>query len=219
VTSGPLTADKEFSIAIAVPPVSITTASPLPAGTVGLAYSQTLAASGGDGTYTWTVTAGTLPTGLSLSPGGVLAGTPSAAATSSFTVQASSAGGTDPASKTFSLTVAYPGALGSLAFQPAPSGSACYARNVIMTPSVGVKVTSTSGLPVVGVRVDLVAVTNNGSKVAVSQPFAITGIDGVARFTTLSINKTGAYRLVASTAAPWPVKTVQSGKFNISPSC
>jgi hypothetical protein len=219
VTSGPLTADKEFSIAIAVPPVSITTASPLTAGTVGLPYSQALAASGGDGTYSWTVTAGTPPTDLGLSTGGVLAGTPSAAATSSFTVQVSSAGGTVTASKTFSLTVAYPGALGSLAFQPAPSGSACYALNVIMTPSVGVKVTSTSGLPVVGVRVDLVAVTNNGSKVAVSQPFAITGIDGVARFTTLSINKTGAYRLVASTAAPWPVKSVQSGKFNISPSC
>ena len=34
-----------------------------------------------------------------------------------------------------------------------------------------------------------------------------------------AFEQTGAYRLVASTAAPWPVKTVQSGKFNVSPSC
>jgi hypothetical protein len=67
--------------------------------------------------------------------------------------------------------------------------------------------------------VDLVAETNNGSKVVVSQPSAITGADGRAVFTTLSINKTGGYRLIASTKAPWPVATVQSGKFNISPSC
>jgi hypothetical protein len=67
--------------------------------------------------------------------------------------------------------------------------------------------------------VDIVAVTNNGSKVEVSQPFAITGADGRAVFNTLSINKTGAYRLIAGTSAPWPVTTIQSGKFNISPSC
>ena len=82
----------------------ITTGSTLPAGTVGAAYSQTLAASGGVTPYAWTVTGGTLPAGLSLSSDGVISGTPATAATSSFTVTATGS----PASfssKTFSLTV------------------------------------------------------------------------------------------------------------------
>ena len=219
VTSGPLTADQGFTITIVAPPVVITTASPLPSGTVGLSYSVTLQASGGDGSYAWSLTGGALPAGLALSSGGVLSGTPTTSGAASFTVQAASVGGTLTATKTFALTVGYPGAFGSIAFQPAPSGQQCYALNVIMTPSVAVKVTSTSGAPLAGVRVDIVAVTNNGSKVEVSQPFAITGADGRAVFSTLSINKTGAYRLVAGTQAPWPVTTVQSGRFNISPSC
>jgi len=67
----------------------ITTASPLPAGEVNIGYSQTLAASGGKSPYTWSVPAGSaLPAGLTLTPGGLLAGTPATAGTSTFTVQA-----------------------------------------------------------------------------------------------------------------------------------
>jgi hypothetical protein len=56
---------------------SITTTS-LPSGEVDIAYSQTLEASGGSGTYTtWSITSGTLPDGLSLnSSTGVISGTP-----------------------------------------------------------------------------------------------------------------------------------------------
>ncbi len=56
----------------------ITTTS-LPNGQVGTAYSTTLAASGGTSPYTWSLTAGTLPAGLSLSASGVISGTPTAA--------------------------------------------------------------------------------------------------------------------------------------------
>ena len=55
--------------------LSITTSS-LPNGTLGVAYSQTLAASGGMAPYTWTVASGTLPAGLVLSSNGVISGTP-----------------------------------------------------------------------------------------------------------------------------------------------
>ncbi len=68
-------------------PLSITTAT-LPNGTVGTAYSATLAATGGVSPYTWSVSTGTLPAGLTLSAtSGAITGTPTAAATSSFTVQ------------------------------------------------------------------------------------------------------------------------------------
>ena len=68
--------------------IVVTTVS-LPTAQVGQAYSQTLAAVGGTGTYTWTVYSGSLPAGLSLSSGGVLSGTPTGAASiADITVQA-----------------------------------------------------------------------------------------------------------------------------------
>jgi hypothetical protein len=59
--------------------LTITTQS-LPNGVVGAAYSAALAASGGIGSLTWQLTAGSLPAGLSLSTGGLISGTPSAPA-------------------------------------------------------------------------------------------------------------------------------------------
>lgn len=52
-------------------------------------YSTTFSASGGTGPYTFAVTTGTLPTGLTLNGGtGVLSGTPTTAGTYSFTIRA-----------------------------------------------------------------------------------------------------------------------------------
>lgn len=64
----------------------ITTTS-LPNGSVGVAYSQSLAATGGEGTLVWSVASGSLPAGLSLSSAGVISGTPTTGGTSNFTVQ------------------------------------------------------------------------------------------------------------------------------------
>lgn len=216
VTSGPLSATANYTLNIQPPPVVIATASPLPGGTAGVPYSQTLQATGGTGSYSWSVTGGALPAGLTLSAAGLLSGTPTAVGGSSFTVQAVS--GVQSASKTYSLTIAYPTTV-SLAFLPGPSASQCYALNAVMTPNIAVKVTGPGGQPLAGVQVNIVAVTNNGSKVVTSQPFAMSGANGLAVFNTLSINKNGGYRLIASTQTPWPVASVQSGKFTISPSC
>lgn len=60
----------------------------LPGGTVLQAYSQTLTVTGGTGPYTWALTSGTLPPGLSLSSGGVISGTPAQVGSFSFTVTA-----------------------------------------------------------------------------------------------------------------------------------
>ena len=87
-------------------PLAVSTTS-LANGAVGSAYSQTLSATGGTSPYTWTVSAGTLPAGLSLSAGGVISGTPTAAATSSFTVGATDSAATAAtASKALTVEVA-----------------------------------------------------------------------------------------------------------------
>ena len=87
-------------------PLSISTTS-LPAGTVGSAYSATLAASGGTSPYTWSITKGSLPAGLSFSNSGVVSGTPSTAVNAqSLTFKVTDS--THPAqnkSATFSLTI------------------------------------------------------------------------------------------------------------------
>ncbi|NIA10540.1 MAG: hypothetical protein GWP10_12620, partial [Nitrospiraceae bacterium] len=71
---------------------------------LGVFYSQTLTASGGTGSYIWSITSGSLPSGLSLSPStGVVSGTPTSIGTSNFTVQVTS--GTQTSKKNFSITI------------------------------------------------------------------------------------------------------------------
>lgn len=50
-----------------------------PVGEVGRPYSWPLFAEGGRGPYTWTITQGTLPDGITMTPGGLLSGTPTQA--------------------------------------------------------------------------------------------------------------------------------------------
>ena len=87
-----------------VPPFQITTPALLPGATVGAAYSQTLTQSGGIGAVTWSILSGTLSPGLSLSSGGVLAGTPTHAEVDAILVQALDSAG-NKTTQSFSLTV------------------------------------------------------------------------------------------------------------------
>ena len=65
----------------------VVTTTSLPNGTNGVAYNQTLTATGGQKPYTWTNISGTLPPGLTLATNGVISGTPTVAGTSNFTVR------------------------------------------------------------------------------------------------------------------------------------
>jgi hypothetical protein len=72
-----VTATKSLTITVNASPL-VTTASPMPAGTIGSAYSQTLTSSGGTTPLAWSLLSGSLPPGLTLGAG---------AATYSFTVK------------------------------------------------------------------------------------------------------------------------------------
>ncbi len=62
-------------------------------GSIGAPYSQTITSSGGTAPYSFGVTAGALPAGLTLTPAGVLAGTPATPGTSTFTIRGTDANG------------------------------------------------------------------------------------------------------------------------------
>jgi len=117
------TANQAFSIVVSDMAISTST---LSYGAVGTAYAQTLSASGGSGTYTWSVTSGAsnlTALGLSLTSAGVLTSNGSSlttAGSATFTVQvADSNGGTATRSYTVSIYSA-------LAFTTTSLSSAIY---------------------------------------------------------------------------------------------
>ncbi|WP_430542654.1 putative Ig domain-containing protein [Xanthomonas sacchari] len=97
-------ASRSYTLSIAAP--TLTQGQPtLPAGTSGTAYNQTLSTSGGTAPYSYSVVSGALPTGLSLTPAGVLSGTPSAAGSFAFSIKVSDANGFS-ATQAYTLTIA-----------------------------------------------------------------------------------------------------------------
>jgi hypothetical protein len=97
--------DVVFNTTVGPTPLSVSTTA-LPNGTQSMPYDQNLAAAGGITPYSWSRTAGTLPTGLNLSLSGKISGTPTATGTSSFTVQVSdSSNPVQKATRALSITI------------------------------------------------------------------------------------------------------------------
>jgi titin len=84
------------------------TSSPLADGEVGVAYDATPAVSGGTAPYTWSLSAGTLPAGLTLNTStGAVTGTPSASGPASFTLEVTDAvGGSATQAESFDVSAA-----------------------------------------------------------------------------------------------------------------
>jgi hypothetical protein len=140
-TSGDAQVDTQaLSITVVDPTPTITTAS-LPNGTRTVAYSQTLAATGGDGvTYAWAITVGTLPAGLTLNAGtGQISGTPTAAGTSNFTVRVTSGG--IQATRALSITVVHSAPTVTTASLPNGTRTVAYSQTLAATGGDGVTYT------------------------------------------------------------------------------
>jgi hypothetical protein len=85
--------------------LAVTTTS-LPGGVADQPYSATLAAAGGVGPYTWSVSSGSLPAGLSLDPAtGAISGAPAGTGTAAITATVTDAGN-PPVTASASLTIA-----------------------------------------------------------------------------------------------------------------
>ena len=92
-----------------------TTSAALTAGSVsvgGGAYpATTLNAPAGTAPYTWAVTSGSLPAGLTLNNGGTISGSPTAPGTSNFNVMVTDSASPTPHTATGSLTITINGML------------------------------------------------------------------------------------------------------------
>jgi hypothetical protein len=97
-------ADQQISIVVNAQP-SIENASPLPSALFAVPYSQQLSAADGTLPFSWDISTGSLPAGLSFSPAGTLAGTPMQAGTFNFRVRITDASSSVD-SKPYQLTVA-----------------------------------------------------------------------------------------------------------------
>ncbi|CAM8652269.1 GAG_Lyase domain containing protein [Candidatus Methylacidiphilaceae bacterium] len=73
-------------------------------GSVGTSFYQLMQASGGDGLIVWSISSGSLPPGLTLSGGGILAGTPNTTGTYTFTARATDSDSTSPDTSEISYT-------------------------------------------------------------------------------------------------------------------
>ena len=135
--AGPYTGTIDYTLTVAAPTLALTPESVTP-GTVGVAYSRTLSASGGTAPYAYAVTAGALPTGLSLGGAtGVVSGTPTAGGTFAFTVTAtdSSTGTGAPftVSRAYSLTINAPIVQITPAVLPAGRQTVAYSQSLSAT--------------------------------------------------------------------------------------
>lgn len=82
------TGSSNYSFVIACPTIQVNPAT-LPNGTLGVAYSNSVSASGGASPYIFSVSAGSLPPGLSLaSSNGLISGTPTTSGAYNFTIEA-----------------------------------------------------------------------------------------------------------------------------------
>jgi uncharacterized repeat protein (TIGR03803 family) len=178
------------SLTVVINPVPSITTTALANGTIGVAYSQTISTTGGTGTPSFTTTAGTLPTGLTLSTGGVLSGTPTVLGTYSFTVTATDKTGS-AASQNYSVTI-FPAATQITLTAPStavagtpfsvtisatdsmgnPAGA--YSGTVTLSSSAGADISPTSVAVSNGTATVLVTLTSAGTQTITASASGLT---------------------------------------------
>lgn len=201
------TATQAFTLTVASPTLTLTP-STLPAGTVGTAYGQTLSASGGTAPYSYALSSGALPAGLSLSAAGALSGTPTQAGSFTFTatVTDSTAGVAGQASRSYTLSIAAPTLTPG---QPTlPAGTAGTAYNQTLSTSGGTAPYSysvVSGALPTGLSLTTAGVLSGTPSAAGSFAFSIRVSDANG------FSATQAYTLAIASAVPAPVAANDTG--------
>ncbi|MHA7271002.1 beta strand repeat-containing protein [Arthrobacter sp. HLT1-20] len=121
---------------LTIAPLIAVTPATLPGGQTGSSYSQQLTASGGTAPYAFTVTAGTLPAGLSLAANGALTGTPTVHGSSTFTVTAKDAGNF-PGTTSYTVAVKPAAVVVGPVTLPAPDAGSAYSAQLTASGGIG----------------------------------------------------------------------------------
>jgi hypothetical protein len=171
------------------PAVTITTTT-LPNWTVSQSgYDQTIAVTGGTGAKTFATTTGTVPTGMTLSPAGVLSGTPTAAGSYSFTVTTTDtvgATGTQPFTVVINPAVSI-----TTTSLPSWTVSTAYSQTIAATGGTGGKTfTTTSGTVPTGLTLSSAGVLSGTPTATGSFSFTVTATDTTGASTSQAYSVT-----------------------------
>ncbi|MCM0755717.1 autotransporter domain-containing protein [Desulfovibrio aminophilus] len=173
------------SFTVAGPTVTISPTS-LPAAISGAAYSQTLTAGGSTAPYTFAVTSGALPAGMSLSAAGVLSGACVVEGSSTFTVTA-----TDASASHFTGSQGY-----TLAVNPlAPVANAVSTSVAYNSAGNAVPLSITGGAPA---SVAVAAAPGHGAAAVVGLGITYTPVSGYSGADSFTYTATNA----GGTSAP-----------------
>ncbi|WP_166211578.1 putative Ig domain-containing protein [Cognatiluteimonas telluris] len=168
---------RPYTVAIVAPLVTVSPAT-LANATAGAAYSQLVTASGGTAPYTFAVSAGSLPAGVTLAAGGALTGTPTTVGSANFTITATDAFGSTGVN-TYKIAILAPTIVLAPTTLPAAQAGKAYARLLSASGGTGpYGFTVTSGSLPAGL-----ALATNGNLSGTPtgpgvQAFTVTATDG-----------------------------------------
>jgi hypothetical protein len=214
----PTSVTKTLSLTVAaLAPLQVTTVS-LQNGNVGVAYSATLAATGGAVPYTWSVASGTVPPGLSLSTAGALTGMPTTIGSYTFTAQVKDSEPTPAiATQQFTVIITNAGATaalkGSYAFLVSGFRSGSAASTVYGFAEIGSLALDGAG-GVSGV-VDINAASGVQQALTVTGNYSL-GLDGRGLMSLTAGGSTVSYTLAASQASNGVMQSFQLVEFDNS---
>ena len=203
------TGAQDYTITIGVPTITISP-SLLPDGDETVPYSQTLSASGGIPDYTFAVTSGALPDGLTLADDGTLDGTPTTSGSYSFTVTATDSFGTT-GTQDYTINVGSATIVVSPAGLPAGTVGSAYSQGFSASGGIGPYTFSMtggalpSGLTLTGAALSGTPTTNG--------TFSLT----VRATNSLGIWGSRTYSLVIGVVIPEPPPTPLCSEHNFDP--
>src|SRR6202000_2543196 len=213
---------KSFGMTV-VSAVTITTTSPLPNATQGIAYGTTRAATGGATPYTWSLLGQTGSNAWSVSSAGVVTGTPSVLETDILNIQVVDALGV-PSAANFNLQVTTSGTVATPTFSPV-AGNYPVSQSVTIscaTPSSSIYYTTdgtTPTFPITGTTQLYTGALTVSAAETIKAIGVATGLSnsavGTASYTIgalafdFFISTTGVQTNSGSLASPLPITVLQ----------